>query len=270
ALAHGGRRDRDSRGTLSSLSPVECHPMASSHSTARHILLTGAASPLGQAIATALADAGHTVRRTDSQQPSSAGANVSQGDLADPEFVRPLLDSIDVVVHLAPLTLPSVMPADAPGEILDAVSRGTHVLYKAALEAGVLQAVQASTLAVMDAYDQDLEVTEQWRPRPAPVPEHLAPYLAELVAREFTRDVALESHPTIICLRFDTLSDAPPDRQLDLKSATSAVVHALETLQTNPRQRGHRWHVLHIAPPTRDARYSSDLAQRTIGYGGAA
>jgi nucleoside-diphosphate-sugar epimerase len=246
------------------------HPEPPAH---LHVLLTGAAGQLGSGVAAALSAAGHTIRRTDRQAESTAAPATGEfhlGDLTDPVFVRPLLDGVDAIVHLEPLGLPATMPAEAPGEILDAAARGTHVLYKAALEAGVLKAVQASTLAIMDAYGEEYEVTEQWRPRPDPVPAHLAPYLAELVGREFTRDVSLERHPTVMCLRFDHLAGGaiPPDRQLDIEDAARAIVNALTTLQTNPRQRGHRWQVLHIAPPTPEARYSSDLARRAIGYAG--
>lgn len=170
-----------------------------------------------------------------------------------------------IIVHLAPLALLETMPADAPAEILDAAARGTHVLLKAAVERGVRHVVQGSALAVMDAYDDDLEVDEQWRPRPRPDPAEMAPYLAELTAREFTRDVQLASPLSVICLRF-----AHP-RALPLADAVRAVQLALAASQPGAAPAGSRhqkrhWQVYHIAGLAPDARYTSALAQRVLGY----
>jgi nucleoside-diphosphate-sugar epimerase len=241
------------------------------------ILVTGAAHPLSDPLAQALIRAGHTVRGTDTVQPTepAAIADYRAGNLADPAFVAPLLAGVEAIVHLAPLSLVQTMPAEAPGEILDAAARGTHVLLKAAVEGASGTAappivVQGGTLAVMDAYDDDLEVTEQWRPRPQPVAAHLAPYLAELTAREFTRDVQLEAPLRIVCLRFapfagdgDSLSS---ERQLSLADAADAILHALAALQRGGRQRGHRWQLYHVASPSPEARYTSAAAQRALGY----
>jgi nucleoside-diphosphate-sugar epimerase len=221
------------------------------------VLVTGAGSPLGAALAGALTGAGHSVKTV--------------GDaLTDPVAVAPLVEGVDAIVHLAPLSLVETMPSDAPGEILDATARGTHVLLKAADEGGVRHVVLGSTLAVLDAYPDDLEVTEQWRPRPRPDPAELAPYLAELTAREFTRDVQLDQPLRIICLRFGRLvapgvaSDDP--RRLAIADAVHAVQRALAVLHEGGRQRGHRWQVYHVAAPVSGARYTSALARRGLGY----
>ncbi|MBI3974629.1 MAG: NAD-dependent epimerase/dehydratase family protein [Chloroflexi bacterium] len=275
----------------------------------KRILLTGAATTLGAAVAGALAQEGHVVRATDSAplapEPAddggeAGGANVAGGDggvgratgraalaadfregaLTDPEFVAPLLDGVEAIVHLAPLALVEPVRIAAagtsPGELLDTAARGTHVLYKAAVEAGVGLAVQGSTLAVMDAYDDSLEVTEVWRPRPRPVPAEMAPYLAELTAREFTRDVQLDAPLRIVCLRFAppahrsaavaSVDPADRSRTLDAGAAAHAVVRALDALRTGARQRGHRWQLYHIAPASPFARYTSAAARRALGY----
>ncbi|MGH2354472.1 MAG: NAD-dependent epimerase/dehydratase family protein [Chloroflexota bacterium] len=243
------------------------------------ILLTGAAHPLGVAASAVLAAEGYRLRATDTvplpaDAPAGLVADFRQGTLTDPEFVAPLLEGAPAIVHLAPLSLVKTMPLDAPEEILDAAARGTHVLLKAAIDAGVRMAVQGSTLAVMDAYDDDLEVTEQWRPRPRPDPAEMAPYLAELTAREFTRDVQLEAPPRIVCLRFGALVDAAAGisepRELPVADAAQAVLRALAALQAGSRQRGHRWQLYHIAPLAPDARYTSAAAQQALGYGAGA
>ena len=74
----------------------------------------------------------------------------------------------------------------------------------------------------------------------------MAPYLAELTAREFTRDVQLDDPPHIICLRFA--------EDLDPALAAGAVQRALAALQQGRPPNagasgGHRWQLYHIAPP---------------------
>jgi nucleoside-diphosphate-sugar epimerase len=219
------------------------------------VLVTGAGSPLAQAVTAALSGAEHAEQRA---------VRHAGDDLTDPAAVAPLLQDVGAIVHLAPLALPRTMPADAPAEILDRAARGTHVLLKAALDAGVRYVVLGSTLALMDAYPDDLEVTEQWRPRPRPRPTEMAPYLAELTAREFTRDVQLDDPPRITCLRFA--------EGIDPALAAGAVVSALDALQGGAaperrRQRGHRWQLYHIAPLDPGARYTSALARQSLGYG---
>jgi nucleoside-diphosphate-sugar epimerase len=223
------------------------------------VLVTGAGSPLGQAVAEALGGAGYAV--------TAAG-----DDLTDPAAVAPLLEGVRAVVHLAPISLPQTMPPDAPAEILDAASRGTHVLLKAAVERGVGRVVLGSTLAVLDAYPDDLEVTEAWRPRPRPDPAEMAPYLAELTAREFTRDVQLDDPPRIVCLRFGRLvageaAAAGDQRALPLADAVRAVQRALAVLDEGGRQRGHRWQLYHIAALHPAARYTAAGARQGLGYG---
>jgi hypothetical protein len=223
-------------------------------------------------VAGALRRAGYDLRLTDTAAPpGQVAGDYRQGELTAPEFVAPLLEGVDAVVHLAPLALLESMPVDAPGEMLDAAARGTHVLLKAVVERGIKHVVQVSTLAVMDAYADDLDVNELWRPRPAPEAAQLAPYLAELTAREFTRDVQLAHWPEVICLRFDRLdAAAPPDRRLSLEDAAGAVTLALGRLRAaGSRVRGHRWRVLHIAPLSPAARYTSAAAREAIGYGKA-
>src|SRR6476660_6934547 len=113
------------------------------------LLLTGAASPLGRAVAAALAGAGERVRPTDAV------------DLTDPDRAAELVVGVDAIVHLAPLVLAERPPEGARAE-----------------------------------------------------PAHLAPYLAELVAREFARDPQLDRPLSVVCLRL-----AGPD---DLPVATAA------------------------------------------------
>ena len=241
------------------------------------VLITGAAHPLAAEVAQALTVSGHTVRATDRVAAATTAAvtaanadalqrDYRQGDLTDPAFAAGLLTGVSGIVHLAPLALVHHMRAAPPGEMLDAATRGTHVLLKAAVGGTRPVVVIGSTLAVMDAYGEHLEVTEQWRPRPQPEAAHLAPYLSELVAREFTRDPQLDDPLRIACLRFAPLGQGPD--QVAPTLAAQVVLRAIEMLQGGARQRGYRWHLYHVASPAPDARYPSTTAQRALGYAG--
>ena len=165
--------------------------------------------------------------------------------LRDEVFAASLFDGLStggrtVVVHLAPLVpVADVAYGHQPAplvEALDIATRGTYVLYKAAIAAGVGEAVQASSLSSMDAYADDLEVTEQWRPRPAPTAQDLAPHLCEMVGIEFTRDPLVERPLAITCVRFATIIDdvsegeapVPVDgRSMRVEDAAAAVIRAI-------------------------------------------
>ena len=212
------------------------------------------------------------------------------GDLRDEVFAASLFDGLStggrtVVVHLAPLVpVADVAYGHQPAplvEALDIATRGTYVLYKAAIAAGVGEAVQASSLSSMDAYADDLEVTEQWRPRPAPTAQDLAPHLCEMVGIEFTRDPLVERPLAITCVRFATIIDdvsegeapVPVDgRSMRVEDAAAAVIRAIAVRESDDRRidRGHRWRLLHVASGAADARYTSALAGRAIGYAPAA
>jgi nucleoside-diphosphate-sugar epimerase len=261
-------------------------------------IVTGAWGPareLAGRVAARLAADGWVVRATgpqaldDSLEDPPVPAYVA-GDLRDEAFTASLFNGLPVggrvvVVHLAPLvSVADVAYGHQPAplvEALDVATRGTYVLYKAAIAAGGGEAVQASSLASMDAYPDDFEVTEQWRPRPAPTAQDLAPHLCESVAIEFTRDPMVERPMAITCLRFASLIDGAPGdeasvpddaRTMWAHDAADAVVRSIVAREADDRRsdRGHRWRLLHVASGAPGARYTSALAGRVIGYAPAA
>jgi nucleoside-diphosphate-sugar epimerase len=213
-------------------------------------------------------------------------ARYIDGDLRDGAFVGRLFDGLPsggrtVVVHLAPLVaVAEVAIGRQPAplvEALDVATRGTYVLYKACVAAGVSEAVQASSLASMDAYDDAFEVTEQWRPRPAPTAVDLAPHLCESMAIEFTRDPMVDHPMAVTCLRFAEVVDGGTDeamsppadpRAMWVHDAAEAIVRAIAARGEGDRRsdRGHRFRLLHVASGAADARYTSAAAQKSIGY----
>ena len=261
----------------------------------RTAILTGAWGPareLAAQVAARLGADGWTVRPSgphpvvspEADDPRLAG--YVDGDLRDEAFAASLLADLPpgghaVVVHLAPLVpVADVAYGHQPAplvEALDVATRGTYVLYKACLVAGVGTAVQASSLSSMDAYDDGLEVTEQWRPRPAPTAMDLAPHLCETVAREFTRDPLVDQPMAITCLRLASLIEGAPGdeagapgdpRSMWVSDAAEAVVRAIAARETGDRRadRGWRWRLLHVASGAPEARYTSAVAHATIGY----
>ena len=118
--------------------------------------------------------------------------------LLNPAKLEAELAGIEAVLHLAPL-----LAVEAEQPAFDLATRGTYNLMNAAIGAGVRRVVVGSTLDLFERVPAAWKVTEGWRPRPRPVPEHLAPLLAEQSVRESARSVNL---PTI-CLRFGQASE---------------------------------------------------------------
>ena len=99
-----------------------------------NILITGAASRLGRALAADLLG-DHNLRLLDSSAPEELCGDVElvQGSLVDPEIAWKAVRNIDAVLHTGdpPQNLPAD-PLEREQELLDLATRGTHVLFKGA------------------------------------------------------------------------------------------------------------------------------------------
>lgn len=198
------------------------------------VLVTGAATTLGQAVANELRQE-HAVRLVDFV-PVPTELEFLQGDLRDADFAKQAVQGVDGIVHLPLL---SVLPPDETQqelEVLDFATRGTYNLMLAATAAGVGRVVLVSSLAVMAGYPDDFVVTEQWKPRPLPEPASLAAYLSELVCREFARSENI----TVVCLRLDeTVLES------ERHGAVQAICQAL-VMEPRRRRQRYRWWVSHV------------------------
>ncbi|MFH1570474.1 MAG: NAD(P)-dependent oxidoreductase [Gemmatimonadota bacterium] len=191
------------------------------------------------------------------------GVSRTVGSLLEAADAWQAVRHIDAVVH------PGQMPALAPGgdaQVLEWYTRGTHVLLKAAVEAGVRRVVLGSTLDLFGAYPEDVYITEQWRPRPGTGVAQLAPYLAEQVCREFARDYRL----TATVLRLGRLvleeevAGAPPDLMwLDRRDAARAFAVALQRDHADAVHWTTRWQFLHVCADIPNPRYLIDAMRRT-------
>ena len=162
------------------------------------VLVTGAASALGQEIAVALAaDENAELRLLDDCAAQRQGVEWVEGRLTDPDVVWQAVRDVDAVVHTG-----EPPPVSESEEILlDRATRGTHVLFQAAVEAGVKRFVYGSTLEVFRAYPDTVYVTEYYKPLPPPELAVLARYLGEITCREFAREYPI----TVTALRLGKL-----------------------------------------------------------------
>ncbi len=216
-----------------------------------NLLITGADRPLGR-LAAGHYKGAHRLRLTGTE-PSVDGGDYRPVDLREPEGVAPLVEGIQAVLHLAVYDpAPPSGPA-AEQERLDVAARGTYVLLQEARKAGVERVVLASTLALMAAYPEDYLVDENWQPEPAADAESLAPYLSEIVCREFAREGGIRT----ICLRFGALGEAEGTADAD---ALQALDGSLALAFENP---GYRWHLFHVS---RSARFPMRAALEPLGF----
>lgn len=200
-----------------------------------HLTITGGSLPLARQLAEAAAGS-HTVRVVSDQPLTglSGGITGHAGDVRDPEVAAAALAGAEVLVHLAPLGTEG-----AALDVLDRASRGTFVLMNAARKAGVSRVVVGSTLALFRALPRHWRVGEGWRPRPQPVTEQIAPWLAELSTREFARGVG---GGTFTCVRLgESGASANDPAWLDPQDALAGLRRAVEFEPTAPG-----WHLYHL------------------------
>ena len=228
------------------------------------VLVTGAASALGQEVAAALgADDSAQLRLLDDCAAQRQDVEWIAARLTDPDAVRQAVRDVDAVVHTGE------PPASESEEaLLDRATRGTHVLLQAAVEAGVKRFVYGSTLEVFRAYPDTVYITEYYKPLPPTEMAVLARYLGEITCREFARE-----HPiTVTALRLGKLvreeEVAGRERDLmwvDIRDAAQAFCAALTRDSSASLNWVPRWAVYHIAAPLAHPKFLLDRA-KSMGY----
>ena len=229
------------------------------------VLVTGAASALGQEVAAALAaDEKVQLRLLDDCAAQRQDVEWIDARLTDPDAVCQAVQGVDAVVHTG-----EPPPTPESGEaLLDRATRGTHVLLQAAVEAGVKRFVYGSTLEVFRGYPDTVYVTEYYKPLPPTEMAVLARYLGEITCREFARE-----HPiTVTALRLGKLvreeEVAGRERDLmwvDIRDAAQAFGAALARDASASLNWVPRWAVYHIAAPIAHPKFLLDRA-KSMGY----
>ena len=231
------------------------------------ILITAAGLDLPGELAGFLKDR-HQVRLTD-RAAVSTGLEFLRSDLDHGRGTNDLVRGMDAVLHWGR----GADPGAGAGAQLDYHTRCTYNLLYAASEEKVPLLVYLSSLTVMKKYDEDLKVTEHWRPVPSTEPEVLCSYLGELVCREFAR----EGRIAVACLRLGDLvrrGQAPASSSaLHLDDALQAVEAAL-SWGTRPQARNGEpppaasagWGLFHVQSPLPDARFSIRAARQLLHF----
>lgn len=223
-----------------------------------NVLITGGHSRLARAIVGVLA-LDHTLHLWGTPQDVGLEATWVQGDVRDPNVAGQAVQGMDAIIHTGepPLHLPDD-PLAQEQELLDLATRGTHVLFKAGVEAGVKRFVYGSTLEVFESYPDDVFISEMWRPKPTPEPFALTRYLGELTAREFAREFAV----SVTALRLGKLvvetdvTDTEPDLMwLDFRDAAHAFALALGRDASAAVNFRERWALHHICAAIPNGKY---------------
>ena len=215
------------------------------------LLIVGADRPLGRLLADRLAR-DHELRLVAAPCVETPESGCSVVDTRDPDSVAPLAAGIDAILHLGAYDPLPLGGPDSEQETLDFAGRGTYVLLREAVRAGVERVVLVSRLSVMDGYPADHVIDEMWKPRPSASAEALAPHMAEIVCREYAREGPLRC----VCLRFGELGAPEGTSEAD---AVRAVEASLALPFQDP---GYRWHVCHVSS---SARFPLRAAAQLLG-----
>jgi len=159
----------------------------------------------------------------------------------------------DVVVH--------GIPTD--GDALAMLDRASRGVWNLLTTTNARRYVLLSSMRLFDAYGDGWHITEAWSPRPTTDPAQLAPYLAEVAAREISRARPIEC----LALRLDAVVSAgcfergpvEPD-WLHVDDAVSAIARAVTAESFSPD--GSRWAPLHIVRDGTGSRYPAGEAAR--------
>ena len=218
------------------------------------ILITAAASRLSQDLGASLSD-DHDVVLTDRKKVST-GQGFTRSELGHDETTNKLVRGVDAIIHSGEVD------ADASvSDQLDAAMRCTYNLLYAAAEEGVRRFIYLSSLRILDKYDENMVVTETWRPIPTTDAPVLCYHMGEYVCREFARERKLE----VVCLRLGELvwDEAGPGAASSSALYPEDAIQATEAAMTAEVS---SWSIFHIQSALPNARYLTKAAEKTLGY----
>jgi uronate dehydrogenase len=174
---------------------------------AQHLLLTGAAGGLGQALRPRLAANCTALRLSDiapSPQPLAPNENWLSADLADCAAVLALCEGIDAIVHLGGVSVERPFDEIVPANII-----GVYNLYEAARKQGVKRVVFASSNHVTGFYTQGQTIDASAPPRPDGM-YGLSKAFGEDLSRFYFDRHGIET----ACIRIGSSFPEPKDRRM--------------------------------------------------------
>ena len=234
------------------------------------ILVTGASSRLAQAVVAELGQE-HSLRLMEGVPvtPPEKAESV-QGSLLNPDDAWRAVRGMEAVIHTGepPPDLPEGGLARDQA-LLDLATRGTHNLFKAAVEAGVRRLLYAGALAVFSPYPDDVYISELWKPLPTPEMGEMSRYLGEQVCREFARDYTVTATSLRLgklTLEEEVAGQTPDLMWLDLRDAAQAFRCALGRDNGRDVSWTRRWAVCHVGADIPNPKYLTSQALTNMGY----
>ena len=224
-----------------------------------NVLINGSPTAIGRAVVAQLADSGHNLRLT-SMAPYEA-QDVVVCPLEHDEATDELVDGIDAIVNIG-YQDEVEMPVSFH---LDYYTRRTYNLLWAASNADVKRVINLSTLRLLEAYEDNLVVTELWRSKPlASDIDLLCAHLVEIICKEYARDRMFE----VVNLRLGWPLIEGGRESLDLDASTSALCSddlgraVMASLEADVEQ----WQDVHVQSTVKDQRYTTAKASDLLGF----
>lgn len=218
------------------------------------ILITGATTSLGQALATDLSDS-HEIRLSD-RTLTTSDHEYFRCDLDHDASTDALVQGIDTIIH-QPITV-----QDTAAACLDASGRCTYNLLLAAMHAGVRQVILISSLDLMLSYDEDMTVSETWRPRPSTDATILSTHISEFIAREFAHDNALK----LLIMRLGHVINKSQAEGQSFDSMWVETGDAVQAVRAAVNKELPGYGVVHVQAESANARFSVSNAKNQLGY----
>ena len=222
-----------------------------------NILLMSATSRIAGIIAQQLRADGHRPLLTD----VVGNGDIVPNELGHGQETDALVTQLDAIIHIG---YGGFASGDA-NAMIDFHTRRAYNLLWAASDAGVPLVINVSTLQLMDAYEENLVVTENWKPLPdAGDVAVLSAHLCEIVFKEFARDGKLK----ILNLRLgwpivDGGRNAANASGIhsavcadDIGAAINAAISAPAIAQ---------WQDVHVQSPVPRQRYTTAKAAQVLG-----
>lgn len=180
--------------------------------TQRRVLITGATGGIGRLLAGRLQDDYDIVQHGRTPKNAEQERVLQRADLRNPPELRPLMEGVDTVLHLAG----SASPDSQWEDVLEANIVGLRNVLEAAREAGVRRVVYASSNHAMGMYDRN----QEWPVYPHQLPRADSLYgvskvFGETLGRFYHDEYGLD----FIALRIGWVSDDPTATDEDVLRA---------------------------------------------------